>query len=202
MVLPELPKERAQPHIYNHVYIYSVQLSIIQEGAGEMIQWPAALHTLAEDPSLFLGPTWQVTTIHNFVYRGFNTAPDLHRHQAFTWYIDRHAGKLSIHIKKNKLTLKKLKIWYKILHLLHYLKSQAINLSVGSREKVTVPFWSLRLWFSCALDFVHSYSLFRSCMKNNRTSILTLAQPYITATCQSDYHTTNPPCFLSQPQTK
>lgn len=153
----------------------------------------------------FVTRTQLVTTIHNFVYRGFNTAPD--RHQAFTWYIDRHAGKLSIHIKKNKLTLKKLKIWYKILHLLHYLKSQAINLSVGSREKVYhfgVHFSCIHFGvkFSCTLDFVHSYSLFRSCMKNNRTSISTLAQPYITATCQSDYHTTNTPCFLSQPQTK
>lgn len=87
-------------HIFTtHVYIYSVWSYKIQEGAGEMIQWPAELDTLAEDPSLFLGPTWQVTTIHNFVYRGFDTAPDLYRHQAFTWYIDRHAGKLSIHIK-------------------------------------------------------------------------------------------------------
>lgn len=80
LVLPELPEERA------HIYIYPIWSYIIQEGAREMIQWPTALHTLAEDPSLFLEPTWQVTTIHNFVYRGFNTAPDLHRHQAFTWY--------------------------------------------------------------------------------------------------------------------
>lgn len=78
-------RKKGLNHIFTtHVYIYSVQSSIIQEGAGEMIQWPAALHTLAEDPSLLLGPTWQVTTIHNFVYRGFNTALTGTRHSRGT----------------------------------------------------------------------------------------------------------------------